>query len=155
WRRSGTWNSSVPGISALILLASYGGGECLPSEWSGDQSGSVEVGTAGYKVISLNIRSNTHGPIAGSFYAYDLAAVADIDFTVGGNPLRQSEDELDFTTDFKLGFGKKVQSAIADIAGAGRQVAGMAVVRKNAHWQAHGKSSRFATFSSVRHRRLR
>src|SRR6202048_2750991 len=94
-------------------------------------------GAHGDELVALCLGGCAYAAVAAGFDADDLAASADIHLPGWGKFLRQGEHKIDLAADFKFGFGKKIQAAVADVASIGVEVVFLRFAWKDAHGQAH------------------
>jgi len=105
--KGGLRGNRVSGGRLVVVLSASGGR-------SGDRD----------ELVAIDFCSDADVAVGIGFYAHDLAAAADVDFSALCDLLGKSENEFDFGADFELGFGEEVESLIADVARLGAEFAG-------------------------------
>src|SRR5215471_10347505 len=105
----------------------------------------------GDELVALDLSCNADAAVVRRLDANNLAAAADTDVARTGDLLRQREHEVDFRTWLKTRIGKKIEAAVADIAGLAAQLDGVTVARKDTHGKRHVEATRFAPFRTFSH----
>jgi hypothetical protein len=111
-------------------------------------------GAGGEKLVAIDLGGYADAAVGAGIDTHDLAVAANIHFSGRRNFLREGKDEVDLAAHFELGFGKKIQAAIADVSSTGAEFPTLRFMREDAHRQAHQKAPRFAAISSIRHQDL-
>ena len=102
--KGGLRGNRVSGGRLVVVLSASGGR-------SGDRD----------ELVAIDFCSDADVAVGIGFYAHDLAAAADVDFSALCDLLGKSENEFDFGADFELGFGElqKIARAMLEKLSAG------------------------------------
>jgi hypothetical protein len=75
-----------------------------------------QLGGSVEKFVSIDFGGYAHPAVVGGLDAHDLPVAADVHIARAGNLFRESENKVYRAADFELRFGKKIQTAVTDIA---------------------------------------
>src|SRR5262249_4536340 len=112
--------------------------------WTTARGRFAESGGGVEKFVTFDFGGDSGPTVLRRLGTDNLPVATDVDVAGASDLLGKRNYKLDLCTDLGVGIGKEVQTAVADIAGEGFELARARIERKDSHRQRHVEAASFA-----------